>query len=182
MLDLGHKSVAPNSLLPSEARRNVASVPLLGMRATMPSWEVGICLPLDVLPLTEKQESEVFKRVCPIPPSESYAATYHALFGVLGSVLSNDSSGFSCSLRNLQNCLWKRSEIGAYGTKISRIMSVLYKSGAQVVGMSSMGPTLFYLGPNCQTITERATRELSNCKFFITKARNSGRRIRECLL
>jgi beta-ribofuranosylaminobenzene 5'-phosphate synthase len=176
VMDLGHKhSAGPSVFLPSERRGSVDSLPLLALHVPMPKWQIGICFPKAITPLSEADEVRFFRRVCPIPAEDSYEATYHALFGIVGSVLSTDFRGFCGAVNELQRCTWKRSEIGVHGGKLENIIDRLYRCGAEAVGMSSLGPVLFFLASDCGKVAAVASSQLQNCEIYATLPRNRGR-------
>lgn len=144
----------------------------------MPDWDIGICIPENIKPLTHKQEKEFFKNTCPIKESEAHKALYHSVAGVCSSILDLDKDGFEYSVRELQKCEWKKSERELHGDELSLIEKTLYDCGASTVGMSSLGPSLFFLSKDVGDVIRVAKGKLTDCKFFKTKPTNCGRQIK----
>lgn len=171
--DVGRKSgvFAPSCSFESECAK-----PLHVAGGEMPDWKIGICIPNSICPKSEAEEKEFFASTCPIEPHESYETTYHALFGVLAGVKDGCIDSFCEAVKNIQNCRWKRAERSLYGEKLMEIESALYAYGAKAVGMSSLGPSLFFAGADVDVVCERVKERL-DCTVFVSKLRNAGREI-----
>ncbi|MFA5293488.1 MAG: beta-ribofuranosylaminobenzene 5'-phosphate synthase family protein [Phycisphaerae bacterium] len=161
---------------PSQLAENRKSLPLLMQRLEMPEWEIGICIP-DIPHKTEKEEADFFKKTCPIPSSEVYKTLYNVIYGLYSAVKEKDKKTFCLALKSIQQCAWKLSERKQYGEKLFNIEQKLYKFGAEAVGMSSLGPSLFFMAKNVKKIIKKLKNGEINCELLITKPSNSGRRI-----
>lgn len=162
---------------PSSAISNITP-PLFFQRHEMPLWNIGVCIPLNINPLTKRQEEEFFKKICPIKESEAHKSFYHSIMGVMASIYEKDKEAFELSIREIQKCEWKHAERNCYGNALLEIEKILYEKGASVVGMSSLGPSLYFLATDIDRVIIQARNDLPNCIFFKTFPSNNGREIR----
>ena len=176
VVDLGRKN---NGALhtPSSQACESFDAPLLLQQVSMPEWNIGICIPSHIKALTEDEEMIFFKKTCPIPESEAYKAMYYAVAGVYAAVRENDKSSFEASVRALQKCAWKKAERERHGASLFKLEKQLYEAGANAVGMSSLGPSLFFLADDLDAVIVKAQDAFPNCEFIKTKPANSGRLI-----
>ena len=144
IIDLGRRS-KEFFFCPSQLSENRKSLPLMMQRVEMPKWEVGICIPNNIPHKSEKEEAAFFRKTCPITSSEVYKTLYHVIYGLYSAVRENDKKTFCLALKSIQQCAWKFSERKQYGKKLFEIEQRLYECGADAVGMSSLGPSLFFL-------------------------------------
>jgi beta-ribofuranosylaminobenzene 5'-phosphate synthase len=176
VLDLGK----PGRLLehlPSNQQEDNLSIPLLLKHSPMPEWKIGICIPAGVNSISESQERSFFKRVCPISEKEVHETLYHVIFGLQAAVAESDFSTFCNAISAIQKCRWKHEEREQYGPHLRSIEEKLYKSGASAVGMSSMGPTLYFFAPDIENVLGRAHLALPECNIIATNFVNHGREI-----
>jgi beta-ribofuranosylaminobenzene 5'-phosphate synthase len=171
--DVGRKS---GVLAPSCSVESKYTKPLHIVGGEMPDWKIGICIPNSICPKSEAEEKEFFASTCPIEPHESYEATYHAVFGLLAGAKDGCLDSFCEAVRNIQQCKWKSAERSLYGDGLFEIEKALYDCGASAVGMSSLGPSLFFVGADIDTVCEKA-KKLLDCNIFVTTPRNNGREI-----
>lgn len=174
IVDLGRKSeedyFRPSQL--AESRRNV---PLMMQRLEMPDWEVGICIPKHIRNKSEREEVDFFARTCPLDSSEVHEILYHVVYGLYAAVRERDKETFCDALKAIQGCAWKRAEREQYGKELSDIEERLYEAGAEAVGMSSLGPSLFFFAQDLKGVIEGG--KSADCTIIATKVANSGRRI-----
>jgi beta-ribofuranosylaminobenzene 5'-phosphate synthase len=172
-LDIGRQGGALTPSFVGEFQMQRASHLIDGV---MPEWDVGICIPKNIATKSEMEEKKFFAATCPIEPWESYEAAYHALFGLLGGVKDGCMDTFCEAVKNIQKCRWKSAERSLYGEALMDIENSLYGYGAKAIGMSSLGPSLFFVADDIAAICEKAKKEL-DCVAFVVKPRNSGREI-----
>lgn len=172
IFDLGHKQERIKKLKPSHDIKS-ATLPLLLAREEMPDWAIGICIPKDINPLSHKEERAFFDSTCPLNKEAVYEASYHALFGTLAAVKTQDYEAFCLSIRNIQECDWKKAERQLYGKRLRFYEEQLYKAGADAVGMSSLGPSLFFMAKDPQIIIDKL--KGLPCQFFNARMVNHGR-------
>jgi beta-ribofuranosylaminobenzene 5'-phosphate synthase len=174
VLDLGRKNDG-KAHIPSSQAKGKLSTPLLLQQVAMPEWEIGICIPSHIKALTEKEEKTFFAKTCPIPEAEAHKAMYHAVAGVYAAVQEHDKTVFEASIKALQECAWKKAERQMHGEPLSELESQLYEMGATAVGMSSLGPSLFFLADDMDAVIGKMQDVIPNCEFIKTKPANSGR-------
>jgi beta-ribofuranosylaminobenzene 5'-phosphate synthase len=176
IVDLGRRGQEFFSC-PSQLSEKRESMPLMMQRIEMPEWEIGICIPNNIPHKTEKEEADFFKKTCPVSSSEVYKTLYHVIYGLYSAVRENDKKTFCLALRSIQQCAWKLAERKQYGKNLLRIEQKLYKCGAETVGMSSLGPSLFFLAKDVKAVIEKMKTKIINCTLIATKPANSGRNI-----
>lgn len=174
--DIGKKDNNYN-LKPSSTSESRINLPLVLKRVDMPNWDLGICIPSKILPKTEKEEKAFFREVCPIKKHFVYETLYHCLYGVLSSVMENDIGTFVISINELQKCKWKHEERKLHGIGLKKIENSLRKSGANAIGMSSLGPTLFFISKDIDKLLKNYYKSYSNSQVFLTKVNNTGRKL-----
>ena len=104
----------------------------------------------------------------------TYKVLYNVIYGLYAAILENDRKTFNYALKAIQNCTWKLNEKKLYGKKLFDIEKKLYSCGAESVGMSSLGPGLFFLSKNVNAVIN-GMRDNTNCMFLHTKPSNNGR-------
>ncbi len=179
VFDIGHER---DRLIPSSIAEDTPRKSLILKHTRMPDWKIGLCLPHFIPSLTPDQEKLFFKETVPITQKEVNDVLYHSVYGVYASIKEKNLKSFNEAIKNIQDCKWKKSERESYGIKIKMIEKILYKAGAHCVGMSSLGPTLFFTGDNLESIILNAKKALGyrKCTFVQTKTSNTGRIIEQC--
>lgn len=177
VLDIGRKYDG-DSFNPSSYAENRKKVALLLQRASMPEWNIGLCIPLEIPPKNEFEEKEFFEKTCPITDTQVYATLYHVIFGLNAAIQEHDKLTFCKALKNIQNCAWKHAERKQYGVKLSEIETNLYSNGAMAVGMSSLGPSLFFIADDVPSVINKMQASASKCQLINTYSINRGRIIK----
>jgi beta-ribofuranosylaminobenzene 5'-phosphate synthase len=155
---------------------DVLEQPLKIAFGNMPKWDIGICIPQKIKPKSEEEEKEFFNETCPIEKDEAHEMLYHTVYGVLASIKENDIDTFSEAIKNIQQSKWKNAERNLYGKELLKIESILYENGASAVGMSSLGPTLFFVANDIDRVIKKSKKEL-DCILIKSKVNNQGRKI-----
>lgn len=153
--------------------------PLVLDHLPMPEWDIGICIPLGIPHKSEAEERAFFERTCPLPAEAVYATVHHALFGLYAAIREADRATFCRALRAVQECAWKKAERLEYGPALAEIEQALYGCGADVVGMSSLGPTLFFLADSVPDVVSRMQNARPDCECFSTRPANRGRELHD---
>lgn len=174
VFDLG-RSTDNNAHAPSH--QATASRPLLLDQMPMPDWEIGICIPLSIPHKSQAEEQAFFERTCPLPAEAVYETLYHSLFGLYAAIREADRTIFCHALRAVQACAWKKAERLEYGTALIEIEQALYANGAEAVGMSSLGPSLFFLADNVTEIINQMRLARPDCEWLLTHPANCGREL-----
>jgi beta-ribofuranosylaminobenzene 5'-phosphate synthase len=143
----------------------------------MPNWKIGLCIPQTINPLNHKEEVDFFAKVCPIPRRHVVDTIYHSIFGAYASALDNDLTGFCKAVDSIQKTRWKASERMIYGPKLRTLENAIRSAGALGLGLSSMGPGLFYFASDVDAVTESLRRLAKDELWIATKCDNSGRQV-----
>jgi beta-ribofuranosylaminobenzene 5'-phosphate synthase len=175
VLDIGRSS--QSAFVPSSAMETTEKkLPLVCKQIKMPKWHIGICVP-NISPKSEDEEKSFFQEVCPIGPTESYETLYHVVYGVVAATLEDDFQDFAKAIKAIQSCHWKNAERDLYGKALLKIEDELYACGAEAVGMSSLGASLYFVGENIEAVIESAKDRLPECKLWPSSPNNQGREI-----
>lgn len=178
IFDLGIASDKAEGFHPSSTV-DAMSVPLLLTQTDLPRWPLGICIPRGCKPKSQVEEIEFFARSTPIDAYSSYEAAYASIFGVLSAVLEQDYQAFTSAINQMQCTKWKRLEAEQYGRELERARSSLRQLGADCVGMSSLGPALYFFG-SCERLREISDLQAElDCEVLLTMPNNFGRKIAE---
>ncbi len=166
----GQRAFAPSSAFMTE----VTPTPLLLKSIILPEWHLGICIP-PIEHKTEEEERAFFQKNCPINRRDTEAILYETVYGVTSSLMENDFGVFCKSIDAIQQTKWKMLERDLYGKELFAMESIIRNAGARCVGMSSLGPTLYFFGDDIDGIIEKANADLKRCFCFKTSFNNSGR-------
>ncbi len=177
VFDLG-KPIDSQAHLPSHQVQSPV-IPLLLSQIPMPDWEIGLCIPKNISIKTQAEEREFFRQVCPISAESAYETTYHTLFGLYAAIKEQNKASFCTALKAVQQCTWKRLEREEYGQALIDVESALYTSGAEAVGMSSLGPSLFFLANDVTEVIKKMQNKHLDCDLFLTKPVNHGRQVQD---
>ena len=90
-------------------------------------------------------------------------------------MLENDFKAFCESINAIQQTKWKSLERNLYGDTIIEAEKTIRKNGARCVGMSSLGPMLYFFGDDIEGSVEKVNREMSQCVCFKTTFNNLSR-------
>ncbi len=162
----------------SDETREDFRLPLKLGSAQMPPWRIGLCFPKLPAP-SAVIEKKLFSEHCPLPIHSSAIATFHSLFGVHASILERDYDQFCRAVNSIQSTEWKKAEWAIHEHSIEAIRQFLTINGADCVGMSSLGPALFFLSKDVGKLTASANKALgSQAEFMEVSVRNCGREIR----
>lgn len=173
VFDLGRP--AENELHAPSHQVSVSRPPLVLDHLPMPEWDIGICIPLGIPHKSEAEEQTFFERTCPLPAVAVYETLYHSLFGIYAAIRENDLATFCQALRTLQECTWKKAERIEYGAALLEIEAALYECGAMAVGMTSLGPSLFFLANDVAEVIRKMQLIRPDCECLLTRPANCGR-------
>lgn len=173
IFDVGRKGNL-DKILPSNQYEYRNELPLKLNRLKMPRWELGICIPKKVKRISESEEIKFFRSSTPIEMTSIQEILYHVTFGLLPSVIESDFQTFCKAINEIQKCEWKKLEKSLYGSQIFTLEKSLFDFGAEAVGMSSLGPCLYFFSRKIDEVIESVIKN-NNCTVFKTKMVNSGR-------
>lgn len=174
VFDLGMKNTR-RELLPSSALEGEHGRALVISRFQMPQWSVGLCIPHGIPPKTEEEEVAFFRRVCPVPQADINETLYHVTYGVVASAREHDFRTFCEAIKALQQCTWKSSERQLHGHQLALLESKIYDAGAAAVGMSSLGPTLFFFADDLVDVVAKLRTTCPGHRWLVGQCYNSGR-------
>ena len=175
VFDTGIKNHEQRTLAPSSTFiSSGCQQPLLIKSIELPLWDLGICIP-QIVPKTEEEEKRFFQTNCPIEKSDVEKILYEVVYGVTSSLLENDFKAFCESINAIQQTKWKSLERNLYGETIIEAEKTIRKNGARCVGMSSLGPMLYFFGDDIEGSVEKVNREMSQCVCFKTTFNNLSR-------
>lgn len=170
ILNRGDRQFAPSSSFASMG--NVK--PLLLKNIKLPEWNLGIVIP-QFIPKTEEEEKAFFNEKCPIEKEAVEEIMYEAVYGITTSLMENEFMTFCKSVDSLQLTKWKKLERELYGQDLIMLESIIRNAGAICVGMSSLGPLLYFFGNDVAIIVEKVKVAMPECVCFKTSFNNIGR-------
>jgi beta-ribofuranosylaminobenzene 5'-phosphate synthase len=177
VLDAGVANIATDEFAPSSAIENRNRTPTVLAQRKMPKWCIGLCIPSGLRPLSHSEEVEFFKRVCPIPREDVLETLYHVVSGAYAAAADGDLLAFAQAVNAIQRTRWKMAERELYGSELITLEKHILSAGAIGVGLSSLGPGLFFFGDNINRITDTLRRELQKECWMIAYTDNHGRRV-----
>ena len=163
-------ALAPSSVFVSKGCQQ----PLLVKSIDLPLWDLGICIP-QIVPKTEEDERCFFQTNCQIGKGDVEKILYEAVYGVTSSLMENDFNAFCESINTIQQTKWKSLERNLYGEAITEVENIIRKNGARSVGMSSLGPLLYFFGDDIEDIVEKVNHEMPQCVCIKTSFNNLRR-------
>ncbi|MEO7212069.1 beta-ribofuranosylaminobenzene 5'-phosphate synthase family protein [Mucilaginibacter sp.] len=176
VFDVGKKNKKEH-LLPSSSLENNPKQSLIIAQGKMPNWNFGICIPNKVKGLSNIQEVNFFKTNALLSNEEVHKVVYEVVFGLVASIKELDKETFSSAIKKIQTSGWKKAERSIYKGEIELYEQILYNAGAKCVGMSSLGPCLFFTSDDVVDLIEKLRSKMPNCELFASSSKNSGRTI-----
>ncbi len=144
IFDIGISTSEKHGLKPSSQYDGKGKTPLVISKPILPEWPIGLLIPKNINNKSEDEEVEFFSRMCPISLGETKTILYEVVFGLLASVLEHDYEAFSKHINSIQVTKWKLEERKLYFPDLLELEQQLRHLGAMGVGMSSLGPCLFF--------------------------------------
>lgn len=170
ILNCCDRQFAPSSTFVSKNNHK----PLLLNYIKLPKWDLGIFIP-KFIPKTEEEEKAFFNEKCPIGKEAVEEIMYEAVYGITTSLMECEFMTFCKSIDSLQLTKWKKLERELYGKELLAIESIIRNAGAICVGMSSLGPLLYFFGDDVDSIVEKVKVAMPDCICFKTLFNNIGR-------
>lgn len=164
------RDLAPSSCFNGDDYRK----PLIFKNLSLPGWEMGICIP-PIRNKTEDEEKAFFDKNCPIGQETVEKILYESVYGISSSLLENDFNTFCQSVNSIQITKWKSLERNLYGENLLNAEAIIKNAGAKCVGMSSLGPLLYFFGEDIDGIVDLVNADLTGCQCYKTSFNNSGR-------
>lgn len=159
---------------PSSIANRNGKIPLILNKSELPNWEIGICIH-NISNKSEQEEVDFFKSCCPIDKSFVEEILYEAVYGITSSILEKNYTVFCKSVNAIQLTKWKSLERSIYGNELYNMENKIKSFGADCVGMSSLGPLLFFMGQNLNEIISNINKEFSTSNCYTASFNNQGR-------
>jgi len=177
IFDAGIKSDS-KEFKPSNLRETRKNIPLKLIKTIVEPWEIGLYLNNNIKNIPEEVEADFFKNACPIAATETYEILYHCVYGSLSSIIEKDKKKFQDSVNKIQSTKWKLLERNLYEGVIKDDEKILFNAGASAVGMSSLGPLLYFLSDiPIDRVIENSKNDGLNGTFRKAFLHNEGRKI-----
>lgn len=174
VFDIGikkHKQI----LNPSSIAKRNNVLPTVLNKCKSPEWKIGLCIPNLIENKSEDEEIDFFQNNCPIDKFSVQEILYESTYGIASSIIENDYITFCMAINKIQITKWKLLERSLYGNKLIEIESALKELGADCVGMSSLGPGLFFTGEKIEEIISGLTMTFPSVICYTTTMNNQGR-------
>ncbi|MBA4312610.1 MAG: hypothetical protein C0417_08265 [Chlorobiaceae bacterium] len=175
ILDSGVKGIF-EEYKPSNQLENRKSLPLLIHRQETENWELGLYVNSDIKSLSEVEETIFFQNSCPILDYEAYEILYVSVYGCLSAGIEKDKIGFCNAINRIQTTKWKALERKLYNNLINENEKSLFIAGATAVGMSSLGPLLYFFSDkSIEEVISQAKIIGLKGRFYRSSMTNYGR-------
>ncbi len=159
---------------PSSIAKRAGILPLVLKKLVLPNWQIGICFQ-NISNKTEHEEIEFFKSCCPIDKSSVEEILYEAVYGITASLIDDNYPVFCTAVNAIQTTKWKSMERSIYGNELYELENKIKSYGADCVGMSSLGPMLFFMGENLDQIISNINKEFPSAVCYKSYFNNQGR-------
>jgi beta-ribofuranosylaminobenzene 5'-phosphate synthase len=160
---------------PSSIADRGGKKPLIIHKGEMPEWNIGVCIPCYLKNKSEQEEIDFFKQYCPVDKKDVIEILYEASYGITSAIIENDYNIFCRSINAIQLTRWKLLERSLYGKELIDLEQKIIQSGADCVGMSSLGPLLFFMGEKIDDIITILGKENPGIRCYKSKVNNQGR-------
>lgn len=176
VFDIGRKFDL-DRIISSDDVQRPRELPVAFSFQKMPHWRIGILYLQGYEPVSLEAERRLFSTALPMSMRDVHEIAYHSLFGASASIAVGDFESFCSSVNALQQCSWKRAEIYIHGTSFIKKMDILRDLGCDAVGMSSVGPALYFLAADFDSVFSRISHTFPGSKLFSSLPNNLGRKI-----
>jgi beta-ribofuranosylaminobenzene 5'-phosphate synthase len=174
IFDVGIKNET-DSLEPSSIADRKSRTPLVLNKSKTPNWNIGICIPYYLKGKSEQEEINFFKESCPIEKMYIGDILYESIYGVTSAIVENDYNSFCNSINEIQLTKWKYLERSLYGQGIIELEAKIKQLDADCVGMSSLGPLLFFTSKNINNIINILKNDIKEIRCYNSTMNNQGR-------
>jgi len=173
-LDFGRAVDGAETFLPSEDAIPLKP-PLHIARTELKCASLGLLLPTHIAPKSSQEESRFFRDTCPLPRADTLEVLYHAGMGVYAAAAEENDTQFYAAINAVQECAWKRAEIGLYKDDVTTCLNIVRSNGANAAGMSSLGPLVYFFSETFDETCSLLRERLPNWRLIRTSPRNRGR-------
>jgi len=174
IVDGGHSKKHKSTFLPSSFSK--APPPPVIARYDFPDWDVHLFVPVEK-GFAGLKEKDLFEKNTPLSINDVREISHLILLKLMPSVIEQDLDEFSEAIYRIQHLGFKKAEVSQYGEVAWNFIELMKDYGA--VGLSSTGPTLYFIGgKNDAKIGLKYLEDLGvEFVFMPTKARNRGAEI-----
>ena len=176
IFDVGIKN-ENDELKPSSVADRKGKKPLVVYKGKLPDWQLGICILNNLRNKSGQEEIDFFDKNCPVEKKYIGDILYESIYGVTSAVIEHDYIAFCNSINAIQQTQWKYLERSLYGEELIILEKKIKLLGADCVGMSSLGPLLFFTGKNINEIIYSIEKDIPEIKCFASALNNEGRSI-----
>jgi beta-ribofuranosylaminobenzene 5'-phosphate synthase len=176
VFDVGRK-YDTDPIMSSDDINGHKNLPVTLYQSAMPDWSIGLFRPVPFKPVSQESERALFSNKLPLNIEDVFKTTYHVVFGAVAAIADKDFDSFCLAVNEIQNCAWKRHEIELHGDVVLPYFKRLKELGCDAVGMSSVGPTLFFLSKDFSATVERIKVNFPDAVVATSLPSNSGRTI-----
>lgn len=138
----------------------------LAARWSAPSaWRPLIVVPSLGKRVSGFQERQFFNTHLPLSRNQTSEIAEVVLFQLIPAVVYEDFREFCAAIKMLQSIGLKRLEWLNQSEQVLEVRDILYSNGARVVGLSSLGPTLFAFFDDPNRLLPAVERDLQSTNF-----------------
>lgn len=176
-VDLGVKQ-AGLALGPSSARQGPKKPPVSLINIHLPeSWFIGVIILLNEKRISSDEEKYFFNKTCPIDSVSVHGSMYQALSGLACAAIENDIFTFCSAINATQTSQWKMAEWMTQSSDIRSLRNDLHKAGASCIGLSSLGPAIYFMAPNIDDLVGKLN--IMDGHIFVKSSPNNSGRVVE---
>jgi len=141
IVDGGHSKRDKSDFLPSSFSK--APPPPVIARYDFPDWDVHLFIPSEK-GFAGLKEKDLFEKNTPLSIDDVREISHLVLMKLMPSVVEHDLDEFAKAVYRIQHLGFKRAEVSQYGQIAWGFIELMKDYGA--VGLSSTGPTLYFIG------------------------------------
>jgi beta-ribofuranosylaminobenzene 5'-phosphate synthase len=141
----------------------------------MAPWKICLCIPHHIKALTEAEEREFFTKTVPISKEAVQSILYECIYGVTSAAAERNEGVFWLAVARIQELEWKRQEWAIYGEELKNLKLLIQECGGLSIGMSSLGPSLYFTGQDVSAVIARCSNLEPRCGWMVASTGNSGR-------
>lgn len=175
-IDVGIPNDGSSLFLSSDQVQSVNKQSTALMRFAMPDWVVGVCLPLANASTPREVEDRLFANFSGACARDVEYLVYQIFMGLLPAIVESDHLTFAVVLDRIQETYWKAAERSLHSST-SITESYLRASGVSGIGMTSVGPGIFFLDPKYEYVRSILGDERVAARTIVARTANEGRKL-----
>jgi beta-ribofuranosylaminobenzene 5'-phosphate synthase len=185
LVEAGKYAAAERSALGADGTRSVpATLSPLVARVELPAdWRFLLLMPKSETGLFGKEEREAFARIPSVPVAVTESLSREVLLNLFPAAIESNFAEFSRSLyrygRIAGECFASHQQGAFLNRRTAELVDAIRALGAEGVGQSSWGPTLFVAVPDQAAGHDLAARlaaahDLSDYESLVVRPNNTG--------